>query len=108
MLENLALKVVQASAMKEVEVGATDHVVNESSGIWHAILVGPPTAELSEWGSACGWAFGMSRRARIASATELPRDPKLLCQNCFASLRGELKAAHAEEMRRQDGVGGRL
>ena len=109
-VENLAHEVerqhrcVQASALEGGGLATDEHVVNEASGIWHAIAVGPPLAELSEWSSTCGWTFGRSRRSRIAASSEMPRDPKLLCQKCFASLRSELKEAHAEEMRRHIGV----
>ena len=74
-------------------------VVRSSTEIWHAVLFGPPTADLDTAVTHCGWKFGRSG-ASLKQRSELPKVHKSLCARCFPTLREELKAAASSAARK--------
>ena len=54
-----ARAVVAAEAADVHELG---FAVNESSGVWHEVLRGPPAHPIDRWLTTCGWRFGSGAR----------------------------------------------
>ena len=75
-------------------------VVHGVSKIWHKVLRGPPTDELADWLTHCGWAFGGAARAGVTEPEAAPDDPKMLCQKCFRERREELKVLRVARLTR--------
>ena len=57
--------------------------VTSAKGITHEVLLGPPEVELDLAMSSCGWRFGKSAGATLASRSQLPANYKHLCEKCF-------------------------
>jgi hypothetical protein len=77
-------------------------VVVSQSGVWHAVLHGPPDFVMSQWVSTCGWSFGKTkaREVKVLPIGDLPADYRRLCQKCFAVAKADLKYDELRSLRR--------
>ena len=87
---------VEAERLKESEKLA---VVLSDANVFHAVLHGPPEADLFSSKTVCGWRFGRSGAA-LRRRCDLPSSHKALCQKCFPELRAALKEELALAARR--------
>ena len=86
---------VQAEKLRDQEKLS---VALSDSGVFHAVLLGPPEVDLQSSRTVCGWKFARGGAA-LRRRSDLPSSHKALCQKCFPELRATLKEELARAAR---------
>ena len=67
-------------------------VSNEKRRKRHRILAGPPSLEIGQWVTRCGWRFGRSAEARLPVAGDAP------CERCYRHRMGNGQSSHPQHV----------